>query len=172
VVKNQNALIRALDPLAARLKFRLRFLGGIVETSDYAKEFTALVRARAWCEYLGWAEPPVIQRHLGQASALILPSVEENLGLVILEAMAAGVPVAGSAVGGIVDLITEGETGLLFDPNDSESMRSKVELLLEKTAWARSMAARAKVAVERYRPEAIARVHLEIYRKMAKTRQN
>ena len=49
--KNQNAFIRALDPLAEQRKFRLTFLGGAAPDEPYGRDFFELVRARPWCEH-------------------------------------------------------------------------------------------------------------------------
>jgi glycosyltransferase involved in cell wall biosynthesis len=82
--------------------------------------------------------------------------------MVVLEAMAAGVPVAAAAVGGVPELIRQGETGLLFDPSDREDMIGAVRELLTPRSFER--AARAKEeAWERFLPEVIARQHLTIY---------
>ncbi len=60
----------------------------------------------------GWATPVTA---LAEADVLVLPSEAEGFGLVLIEAMAAGVPVVGADVPGIRDVIRHGETGLLFD---------------------------------------------------------
>ena len=87
--------------------------------------------------------------------------------MVILEAMAAGVPVAASAIGGIPDLIQHGVTGLLFDPLDEAAIREQIELLLRDPESAGRM---STAALERARacflPEAVARRHLDIYREL------
>ena len=58
---------------------------------------------------------------------MVLPSVEDNCPNVVLEAMAAGVPVAASSIGGIPDLIRPGETGALFYPRDVGGMAASIE---------------------------------------------
>jgi glycosyltransferase involved in cell wall biosynthesis len=55
------------------------------------------------------------------ADAFIFPSRTETLGLVLLEAMAAGCPVIAARSGGIPDIVTDGENGYLFDPQDSQA---------------------------------------------------
>ena len=53
---------------------------------------------------------------------LVVPSRHEGLGLVIVEAMAAGKPVVGANVGGIPEVIVDGETGLLFEGDDRDAL--------------------------------------------------
>ncbi|HEY3567065.1 MAG TPA: glycosyltransferase family 4 protein [Thermoanaerobaculia bacterium] len=62
--------------------------------------------------------------------ALLLPSYSEGCPLVMLEAMAIGLPVLASRVGGIPEVIAHGENGFLFDPSDVNGMRTTLERLL------------------------------------------
>src|SRR5688572_12035601 len=126
VRKNQNRFIKALDPLAAKHKFTVRFLGA-VQGDDYGQEFLELVRGRKWCDFQGFADRARLQQELSTAALLVLPSLEDNCPMVVLEAMASGVPVVASRVGGIPDLISDQETGLFCDPSDQADIRSKVD---------------------------------------------
>jgi glycosyltransferase involved in cell wall biosynthesis len=71
-----------------------------------------------------------------------LPSIHdrrndtEGLGVVLLEAMSYGVPVIGSAVGGIPDIIVDGETGLLVPPHDSAALAGALERLAHDSVLA------------------------------------
>lgn len=89
------------------------------------------------------------------AVALVLPSVErtcygrtiavsELLGLVALEAMASGTPVIASRVGGLPEIIEDGETGFLVPPGDVAALRECIERLLADRALAAAMGARAR----------------------------
>jgi len=78
-----------------------------------------------------------------------MPSLQEGLGLAIMEAMAAGVPVAGSAVGGIASLIKDGQTGILVKPANSEALADAIRELLSNKQKAQAMAACAKALIEK-----------------------
>src|ERR1017187_3700865 len=163
--KNQNDLIRALDPLAKENKFKLVFLGH-VEQSAYGREFLQLVRERPWCEHTGVGNREQLKARRQAASFLALPTREDNCPMVVLEAMAAGVPVLASKVGGVPDLIESEKTGLFCDPERPESFREGVEKMLADRKWAQQLAAAAKVeALRRFHPQVIGRKHLEIDRK-------
>jgi len=167
VRKNQNAFIRALDSLAARHKFELRFQGGASENDAYGREFFSLIRARPWCVYGGLANREELKALLCQATMLVLPSLEDNCPMTVLEAMAAGVPVVAAQVGGLLDLIEEGRTGFFCNPLDALSMATAVERALTQPAAAAEVAEHAKRrARERFHPEVIARRHVEIYREV------
>lgn len=79
---------------------------------------------------------------------LAVPSINEGMGRVLLEAGAAGTPCVGSAVGGIPDIIDDGETGLLAPPGDADALAKAIVELLHAPERLRLMgdAARAKVA--------------------------
>ena len=66
------------------------------------------------------------------ADAFIFPSRTETLGLVLLEAMAAGCPVVAANSGGIVDIVTSGVNGYLFDPEDERGALAATQRLLEQ----------------------------------------
>ncbi len=168
-LKNQNAFIRALDPIAAKQKFDLRFLGRVDESSAYGKEFFELLKTRAWCQYGGFTDREGLKMQLREAALLALPSLEENCPMVILEAMAAGVAVAAARVGGVPDLIQGATTGFLFEPMDELSIRSAVAKALADISATRGLAQEAKrQAIERFHPDVIARRHLEIYQEVLK----
>jgi len=85
----------------------------------------------------------------------------------VLEAMAAGVPVLASRVGGVPDLIVPEQTGLYCDPTRPDSFREGVAKLLGDRPWVRQLAAAAKAeALRRFHPQVVARKHLEIYREV------
>jgi len=169
--KNQIALIRALDPLVERRGFRLFFAGSLSDEPEYVAEFKSLVAARSWCEYGGAVGREELRHWFVRATALALPSLEDNCPMTVLEAMAAGVPVLAARVGGVPELVEHGVTGLLCEPTVEESLREGVERLLadsnERERLAQSARRRAEAV---FRPAAIAGRHLEIYREVIRGR--
>ena len=169
--KNQNEFIRALDPLAAQRSFRVTFLGGVSASDPYTQEFLQLIQTRPWCQHAGFADRARLKEHLQRASLLVLPSLEDNCPMVVLEAMAASVPVVAAKVGGVPDLIEEGITGWFCDPLDRDSMRAAVEQVLVDADGRIRIRERAKaVALERFHPRVIAQRHVELYREVLSTR--
>jgi glycosyltransferase involved in cell wall biosynthesis len=165
--KNQNAFMRALDPLADKVKFQVHFLGHTSPGRAYDDEFLALVKERPWCSHLGFADREKLKEHFQKATAIALPSLEDNCPMVVLEGMAAGVPVVAARVGGVPDLIEEGKTGIFCDPNEPESMRSAIGKVLGDFSGVREMAGRARLsAQEKFHPKVVARRHIEIYREV------
>ena len=164
--KNQNAFLQALDPLAAKKKFKLVFVGQAGDDA-YCSEFRQLVKSRSWCEHAGVLNRFQLKNCFKNTALLALPSLEDNCPMVVLEAMAAGVPVVAARVGGVPDLIEDGKTGLFCDPLDASSMRTAVDELLARPERGCQLAAEAKKrARDCFHPVVIARRHLEIYREV------
>ena len=161
--KNQNAFIQALDPVASRLDFQLVFLGGLPD-GPYSVEFSNLLKTRPWCEHHGFADRTGLKDWLKTATALALPSLEDNCPMVILEAMASGVPVMASSIGGVPDLIEQNRTGLLCDPHEPESFAACMEKLLSSNELCARLARKSKSeAMRRFHPLMIAKKHLAVY---------
>ena len=75
----------------------------------------------------GWLPNNEVKIKMQEALYLVIPSIwEEPFGMTIIEAYANGLPVIGSRIGAIKDLIIEGETGLLFTPGNSDELREKI----------------------------------------------
>jgi glycosyltransferase involved in cell wall biosynthesis len=161
--KNQNNFIRALDDLAKIKRFRLVFLGQI-GNDQYSQEFLGLVKDRPWCDYRGFAGRTKLKEFFETATFAVLPTLEDNCPMVVIEAMAAGVPVLASKVGGVPDLIEPETTGLFCDPLKPDSFAAGVDRLLDENGLRQRLAVAAKiVARSRFHPEVIARRHVAIY---------
>jgi starch synthase len=104
---------------------------------------------------------------LTHASVFVCPSVYEPFGLINLEAMACEVPVVASAVGGIPEIVVDGETGWLVPPADPGALAERVNALLVAPAEARRMgqAGRRRV-LEEFRWDVIAERTVALYRRL------
>ncbi len=85
--------------------------------------------------FLGSRSREEIPLLMGQAKLFVLPSLEEGLGVVLIEAIASGTPCVASRVGGIPDIVTP-DVGLLFPPGDIEALAASIlELLKDPERW-------------------------------------
>lgn len=169
--KNQNAFIRSLDALAGVRSLRLVFIGPVPD-DDYGREFHELVQTRSWCHYAGVAGRAELRTWFSAATMVVLPSLEDNCPMAVLEGMAAGVPVMAANVGGVPDLIVDRVTGILCDPLDKRSMAEAVETLLGEPDLTTEIATEAAAqARKRFHPQVIAARHLEIYDEVLSSRR-
>ncbi len=91
---------------------------------------------------------PEAARYLKAFDVFVLPSVKEGLPYTIMEAMAAGVPVVASRVGGIPDLIEHGKSGILVPPKDPNALAQALLDLLDRPERGRSLAQKARARLE------------------------
>jgi glycosyltransferase involved in cell wall biosynthesis len=73
------------------------------------------------------------------ADALCLPSRTEGLPMVLLEAMGRGLPVLATSVGGVPDIVVDGETGLLVHPGDRQALEDAIVRVAADRQWLRAM---------------------------------
>ncbi|MBX3133161.1 MAG: N-acetyl-alpha-D-glucosaminyl L-malate synthase BshA [Gemmatimonadaceae bacterium] len=100
---------------------------------------------------------------LAAADLYLFPSETESFGLSALEALASGVPVVGSNVGGVSEVVRDGVTGALLPLGDVEGMASAALALLEPTRWAAASAAAAADARARFSTAQIVAQYEAIY---------
>ncbi|XIA67823.1 glycosyltransferase family 4 protein [Bradyrhizobium sp. TZ2] len=108
-------------------------------------------------EFTGHLTGDALETRLRGASVVVMPSkARENCPLSILEAMAHAKPVVASRIGGIPELIRDGETGLLFEPNDSQQLSNCIRTLLRdsdlrrKFGWQARRIAETEYSLERH----------------------
>lgn len=168
-VKNPLWVIEQL-PSLLRLYPNLKLLlAGACTNASYAKLLWQRVAELQLSEAVLWVGelPPTDPRLIGliqQAKVLILPSLSETFGLVILEAWAAGTAVLASRTSGAVSLIEPGKSGSLFDLEDPSSFSRALGDLLSQPALRQKMAAFAKKhVVEAYGVSALGARMAELY---------
>jgi glycosyltransferase involved in cell wall biosynthesis len=86
-------------------------------------------------------------RYLAHADVLVLPSMNEGLPIAVLEAMRAGVPVVGSAIPEIAEAVTDGKTGVLFEPGHVTALASALRRTLQAESH-KAMRTAARLAFE------------------------
>ena len=102
------------------------------------------------------------------ADVFVLPSLSESFGNVILEAMACGVPVVASKVGGIPDIVKHGKNGLLVPPKDPEALADAIIYLLENEDIREKMGKKGQEMVKDYSWEKVAEETEEVYEMVLK----
>jgi glycosyltransferase involved in cell wall biosynthesis len=137
--KGLEVLLEALKILAERnLPVRLKCVGGF-ESDSYELEVFNLAEKLNVGYLIDWIgfERNVRDR-LKEMQIMVLPSqFGEGLPMVVLEAMAVGLPVIASKVEGIPEAIRDGQDGLLFTPNNPQELASQIQQLVKnRVLWA------------------------------------
>ena len=100
--------------------------------------------------FVGYLAGEELASAYASGDAFLFPSSTETLGLVLLEAMAAGCPVVGANRGGIPDIVSDGVNGCLYDPDQAASLPTAVERLLGDPAARRQLRLAARQEAERW----------------------
>lgn len=111
---------------------------------------------------------PYAQRFTDSLAAtdiFCLPSLQQGLGTIMLEAMALGRPVIATGVGGVASVIRHGETGLIIPPQNSGELARRVLELLEQPTRARAIGTRARqLVIDEYNVETMRARTVQLYR--------
>ena len=151
--KGVHHLIGAFAAIAAEFPEARLTLVGRAQNEIYTAELKRQVVGAGLSDRVCFAAP-LPQANLAvwmkNAAVLVLPSISEGLGRVIIEAMAAATPVIASDVGGIPEIVKEGDNGFLVPPGDERGLAEKLRWILKNPHEARRMGRRARVFAQQF----------------------
>ncbi len=120
------------------------------ERLETLSEELAVKSDRGNVEFLGYVDRSRLHRIVSQTMCVAMPSIwYENFPYTVLEAFALGKPVVASNIGGMPEMVADGETGLLFEPGSVRGLDGAVRYLLENPGRVREMGRKARQRVER-----------------------
>ena len=109
-------------------------------------------------------KPEELPHYYARARALVIPSREEGLGLVGVEAMLCETPVIAYASGGLTDVVSDGETGLLVEPGDLDALASAMDHMAGDATFAHALGTRGRpTALAAFGAESVARRYRDVY---------
>jgi len=104
-----------------------------------------------------------IRKYLAVSDIAVIPSLYEGFGIVVIEAMAAGIPVIASDVGGIPEIITNGINGILFNPGSSSEIALQILNLIQNPAKRRNIIEEAKKRANFFSEKNMLDAYLKLY---------
>ena len=141
-LKGERDLIKALAILREnKPNIKVSFLGYGAES---LKDYCAELEVSEFIEFLGAVSMSERVGFFKKADIFVLPTYAEAMPMSIIEAMSAGLPVVTTPVGGIPELIEDGETGLLFPPGDANALAEKISFLLDNRETAIKIGKKAR----------------------------
>ncbi|HWQ22496.1 MAG TPA: glycosyltransferase family 4 protein [Gaiellaceae bacterium] len=151
-IKGHLVLLRALARARARVPGVTLDVAGRGPLGPALKAYARELGLREAVRFLGFVSP--VEEAIERAAIVVVPSLGEGFGMVALEAMERGRPVIASAVGGLPEIVADGETGLVVPPGDAEALADAIVALAGDLGRAAAMgrAGRARALAE-FTPE-------------------
>jgi glycosyltransferase involved in cell wall biosynthesis len=165
--KGLHVLLKSLEYVHERVQ--LVIIGPFVGESSYHKEVISLItkineKALHKITYLGPKKPHEVLDFYRSASIVVVPSLSESFGNVVLEALACGTPVIASNVGGIPEIIRNWENGILVSPGDYAKLAEAIQFLLDNRDVRKKIGDKGRrLAVEKFSFESTVRKLLKVY---------
>jgi glycosyltransferase involved in cell wall biosynthesis len=151
-IKGHLVLLRALAQARARVPGVVLDVAGRGPLEPALRSFARELGIADAVRFLGFVSP--IQRAVEEAAIVVVPSLGEGFGMVALEAMERARPVIASAVGGLPEIVADGETGLVVEPGDAEALADAIVALAGDLDRAGAMGrAGRERAVQEFTPE-------------------
>jgi len=160
--KGHDAVLRAMPLILEQIPNVVYRIVGSGPERDRLQALTGALQLQSNVEFYGEVGDDERERLLGECDIFLLPTREtptdfEGLGIAVLEAMQNGKPVIVTRAGGVPELVDEGRTGIVVEPDNHQALAQAILDLLKSPARAREMGANARSMVEeRYRWDTIA----------------
>lgn len=161
--KGLQNLIKAA-PLVVKRRPRVKFY--IVGRDKNRPKMLQLCRelgVDAHFTFLGWLPNEQVRNLYLEASVFVMPSLSEAFGVALLEAMASGVPVVATRVGGIPELVEHGVNGLLVEPNDPDALAEALLAVLENADMAAHLGRQGRITAQRFGIEQMLKCTYKVY---------
>lgn len=169
-VKGQKFLIEAMKEIVSKSKDTLCLIIGSGREEAALKDLARSLGLENRVVFTGAAYMD-IPLYLACMDIFVLPSIEEGLGLALLEAMSLGRPCVASATGGIRDIINDQVNGILTPAGDSSAIANAVLRILNDKHFAKSMSESAKDFVRtRFSIEAMADSMIDLYERVIRAK--
>jgi len=166
-VRNLLEAFRIVREQCPRARLRVAGMAPMADYEHEVHETLSRLGQRDAVTFLGQLAPAELAVEYARAAFLVLVSKQETLPVAIQEAMAVGRPVIASPVGGIPDLVHDGDSGYLVPYGDPAALAARMRELLDDADRRASLGARARaVAEERFRVESVCRRTLDVYREV------
>jgi glycosyltransferase involved in cell wall biosynthesis len=136
---------------AGRVELTIGGNGEVAELTELIEELNLGDQVR----YAGWVTGEKKTALLRQADVFVLPSYAEGMPMSILEAMSYGLPILSTTVGGIPEVVADGDNGFLVEPGDEAALAARIDRWLADPTLIGQMSERSSATVRSYFPEAV-----------------
>jgi glycosyltransferase involved in cell wall biosynthesis len=164
-VKEVQYLLGAMKMVHQELPEAKLILVGDGEEREHLENLTDSLGIRECVEFAGRVPHERVKDYMNQAEVFVLSSLSEGFPVTILEAMACGLPIVATRVGGIPDIIEDGTNGYLVDTMNQEQLAEALLKLLQDEKLRRDISGNNREKAKKYRWDAVAATLEGIYQK-------
>ena len=162
-----DILLKALHLLSDRGKNIVLTMAGVGELTGKLKSMVQEYRLENRVKFAGYIDNARVPSVLAEHDIMVMPSLAESFGVAALEAAASGLPVIASSVGGIPEVVENGETGILVRPGDPENLAEAIMKLAADVELRKRMGEAGKEMVGRkYRLQASIDQMVQLYERL------
>lgn len=164
--KNVLDLLRAVAIVRQQIPGVQLRVAGRTTSPSYEQKVRRFVVAQGLApnvEFLGLLDKEQLLDEYARCSVVVLASRQETMPMAVIEAMAAGKPVVATRVGGVPELVKDGDSGYTVAPGDVEGLARHIVELLRNAALRQRLGQRARELARRFRLESVAAQYRELY---------
>lgn len=163
--KNQKDLIEAMNIIINKRSDVICLIGGSGQIEEQLQSQIKKLKIDAHVKIVGYIPDDLFNYYLNAADVFVLPSLREANPTVMFEALGCGKPFIGTMIGGIPEIITSEDYGLLCEPGNPKDLAEKILVALDKK-WDEEV---IRKYAERFTWEKIAKETIEVYEQTLKT---
>jgi len=162
-VKGIKYLIKAMKLIIKENENVKLMLVGDGEEREELESLVVELDLKDCVKFIGRVQNEEIPRYMIASDVFVLPSFSEGFPVVILEAMASGLPIVATKVGGLPEIVKDGENGFLVEPKNPEEIAEKVLLILKGDKLRERISENNKKKVKEYSWERVSEQIEEVY---------
>ena len=165
-VKGVKYLIKAMKTVFEKQHDARLFIVGSGKEEESLRTLARELNIEKQITFVGRVENELVPEYMAAADIFVLPSLREGMSVVILEAMASGLPIITTDTCGMSEIIRDGRNGLLVEPKKPEQLAEKILLLLQDENLRREISTNNKENARKYNWENITAELKKIYYKV------
>lgn len=171
-VKGTQYLLGAMSIVYRELREAKLILVGDGEEREHLETLTDNLGIRECVEFAGRVPHERVKDYMNQAEVFVLSSLSEGFPVTILEAMACGLPVVATRVGGVPDIIEDGANGYLIDTENPEQIAEALLRVLQDEELQKIMSNNNRKSAEKYRWDTVAATLEGVYQDALRSSQH
>lgn len=149
-VKGISYLIEAMNIVVKKNQKTRLLLIGTGKSRSYLQSLVEQLNLEEYISFIGTVPNDKVLEYMAASNVLVLPSLSEGFPVVLLEAMASGLPIVATRVGGLQEIIKDGTNGFLVEPKKPKELAEKISMILGDNELRERISRNNKEEVKKY----------------------